>query len=433
MDEKSLFLAALEIEDETAREQFLAEKCQGNSALLAQVLSLLAAHRESADFLKSGEGPLAGLEQTLVSDVSSAGSPGMHAAVKQLLGPSENPRAIGSLGHYSILEVLGQGAFGIVLRAFDEKLHRVVAIKVLNPEVAATSPPRKRFLREARSAAAVKHENVVQVYSVEEQPIPYLVMEFVDGQTLQQRLDQTGPLDMAEVAKLSLQIASGLAAAHAKGLIHRDIKPGNILIEEGVEPKVKITDFGLARAADDASMTRTGTIAGTPLYMAPEQAKGQELDHRADLFSLGSVMYQMVSGRPPFRAENSVAVLLRVVNDTPRSIHEIQPDVPKWFTAIVSKLHEKRPENRFQSAQEVAEVLSKRLAEIAEGEKIDSQVLPSRTRGPINTISNSVGSARGSIVSWRLCRLESMGQDEPGARCEQHSRLDRASFKAIRR
>src|SRR6185369_11026461 len=186
---------------------------------------------------------------------------------------------------------LGQGGFGIVFRAFDDVLQRVVAVKVLSPHMAATSPPRKRFLREAQTSAQVRHENVVQVYEVGEKPLPYLVMEFIPGETLQQRLDRVGPVEPAEVVRVGRQIAEGLAAAHATDLIHRDIKPGNILLEGG-HLKAKLTDFGLARAADDASISQSGIIAGTPMYMAPEQAKGETLDQRADLFSLGSVLYQ---------------------------------------------------------------------------------------------------------------------------------------------
>ena len=209
------------------------------------------------------------------------------------LAPATRPDSLGRIGHYEVLQVLGQGGFGIVFRAFDDVLHRVVAVKVLSPQMAATSPARKRFLREARSSAQVRHENVVQVYEVGEQPLPYIVMEFIPGETLQQRLDRTGPLDVAEVVRIGRQIAEGLAAAHATDLIHRDIKPGNVLLEARPR-RVKITDFGLARAADDASISQSGIIAGTPMYMAPEQAKGETLDQRADLFSLGSVLYQMV-------------------------------------------------------------------------------------------------------------------------------------------
>ena len=256
-----------------------------------------------------------------------------------------------------MLQVLGRGGFGIVLRAFDDVLHRVVAIKVLAPAMAVTSPARKRFLREARSSAQVRHENVVQVHAVEEQPLPYLVMEFIPGETLQQRLDRTGPLDVADVLRIGQQIAEGLAAAHEHGLIHRDIKPGNILLEAGRQ-RVKITDFGLARAADDASLSVSGVIAGTPMYMAPEQARGEKLDQRADLFSLGSVLYQMAAGRPPFRATGALAVLKRVAEDTPRDIREIIPETPQWLCDIIARLLAKKPDERFQSAREVADLLA---------------------------------------------------------------------------
>src|SRR5438128_5028683 len=147
------------------------------------------------------------------------------------------------------------------------------------------------------------------------------------------------------------------------GLIHRDIKPANILLENGVD-HVKITDFGLARAADDASLTQSGFIAGTPMYMAPEQAQGDALDHRADLFSFGSVLYVMCSGRPPFRASTTLAVLKRVTEDTPRPISEIIPEVPRWLCDIIAKLHAKKPEERFQTAKEAADVLGRHLAEL---------------------------------------------------------------------
>ncbi len=273
------------------------------------------------------------------------------------LEPSQRPGALGRIGHYEVQEVLGRGGFGIVLRAMDEVLQRVVAVKVLAPQMAATSPARKRFLREARAYAKIRHENVVQVHAVEEQPLPYLVMEFIPGGTLQQLLDRTGPLEASEVLCLGRQIAEGLAAAHATGLIHRDVKPANVLIEDGPTRRVKLTDFGLARAADDASISQSGLVAGTPLYMAPEQAKGETLDHRADLFSLGSVLYVMCTGRPPFRANGSLSILKRVCEDTPRPIHEIIPETPVRLCELIARLHAKDPDERFQSAREVADLL----------------------------------------------------------------------------
>ena len=260
--------------------------------------------------------------------------------------------------------MLGRGGFSIVVRAFDEVLQRVVAIKIMAPQLAATSPARRRFLREARAAAAVRHDNVVGIYAVEEQPIPYLVMEYIAGETLQQRLDRIGPLDVPEVLRIGVQVARGLAAAHARGLIHRDIKPSNILLETGVGSAVKITDFGLARAADDASLTQSGYVAGTPLYMAPEQARGETVGQQADLFSLGSVLYVMCSGRPPFRASTTLAVLKRVAEDTPRPIPEIIPEVPDWLCALIARLHAKQPAERVQSAAEVAGLLGRHLAQL---------------------------------------------------------------------
>jgi len=237
------------------------------------------------------------------------------------------------------------------------------------PQLAATSPARKRFLREARSSAQVRHENVVQVYEVAEQPLPYLVMEFIPGETLQQKLDRVGPLEVPETLRIGRQIAEGLAAAHATDLIHRDIKPGNVLLEGG-HHKVKITDFGLARTADDASISQSGIIAGTPMYMAPEQTQGQTLDQRADLFSLGSVLYQMVAGRPPFRANSAVAVLKRVAEDRPRPIREIIPETPQWLCDIIAKLHAKDPDERYQSAREVADVLADCEAQLKANAKL---------------------------------------------------------------
>ena len=190
------------------------------------------------------------------------------------LEPATKPGRLGRLGHYEVQEVIGKGGFGIVLKAFDEKLHRVVAIKVLSPAYAANGSARKRFIREARAAAAVKNEHVVGIYERpgDAQP-PYLVMELIDGISLQDKLDKKGPLGLKEILRIGMQMAEGLAAAHKQGLVHRDIKPANILLENGVE-RVKITDFGLARAVDDASVTQSGTVAGTPMYMSPEQAEG---------------------------------------------------------------------------------------------------------------------------------------------------------------
>ena len=390
MTERTIFLAALEIADAAERAAYLDQACGEDADLRAQVEALLSSHQDSSQFLETpaAAGDSA-TDMTLVShspgddddedEHKSAAATG-EAELKKYLQPATRPGWLGRLAHYELEAILGRGAFGIVAKAFDKKLHRVVAIKMMNPDLAATSPPRKRFLREARTAAAVRHENIVGIFAVEEEPIPYLVMEYIPGITLQQRLDQNGPLELLEILRIGQQVAAGMAAAHAANLIHRDIKPSNILLEDGIEPKAKISDFGLARAVDDASLTTSGLIAGTPMYMAPEQARGDILDHRADLFSLGSVLYQMTSGRPPFRAANTMAVLKRVCDDTPRPIQDVIPGTPDWLCTIIFRLLEKNPDDRFQTAKEVSALFAKCQAELQLNGKVTCVSGPSRSR-----------------------------------------------------
>jgi serine/threonine protein kinase len=210
----------------------------------------------------------------------------------------------------------------------------------------------------------VLHENVVSIHRVAEaNGLPFLVMPYIPGDSLVKRLDQRGALELREILRIGMQVAAGLAAAHAQGLVHRDIKPGNILLDSGVE-RVTITDFGLARAADDASLTRSGVITGTPQFMSPEQARGEPVDARSDLFSLGSVIYAMCTGRAPFRAETAYGVLRRICEADARPIRELAPDVPAWLTEIVQKLHAKDRVDRFQSAGEVAELLGRWLSHL---------------------------------------------------------------------
>jgi serine/threonine-protein kinase len=280
------------------------------------------------------------------------------------LQPALQPDLLGRLGNYEVLDVIGRGGMGVVLKALDPVLARTVAIKVLAPQWAATAGARQRFEREARATAAIRHENVVAIHSVDQiDGLPYLVMEYVSGMSLQQYLDSSGPLDLEEIVRIGQQTAAGLAAAHAEGLIHRDVKPGNVLVQD-YSRCVKLSDFGLARAVDDATLTQSGVIAGTPQYMAPEQAAGLALDHRADLFSLGSVLYALCAGRPPFRAPTTLAVLRSVCDDTPTPLHELNPQIPVWFEEIIATLHAKNPADRIQSAAEVAELLGQHLGHL---------------------------------------------------------------------
>ncbi len=282
------------------------------------------------------------------------------------LSPPDQPGHLGRFGPYQIISVLGKGGMGVVLKAWDPSLRRTVAIKVLSPVLATHGPARERFKREAQAAAAVVHHHVVAIFHIDvdkDSGLPYLVMPCVVGRSLQERLDRDGPLDITAVLRIGTQAAAGLAAAHAQGIVHRDVKPANILLENGVE-RVVLTDFGLARAVDDASLTQSGVIAGTPQYMSPEQARGEPTDHRSDLFSLGSVLYAMCAGRAPFRAPSALAVLRRVSDEHARPIREVNPAVPDSLAAVIEKLHAKDPADRFQTAAEVSAVLGQMLADL---------------------------------------------------------------------
>lgn len=362
MNEQSIFSEALDIEDDCLRAAYLDQACGSDAALRKRIESLLGDQDQSGAFLSvpALEQMKRGTTVTNALDNETTSPDEQHPATENefsFLQPTSVPGSLGTLGHYDIQELIGSGGFGSVFRAFDQRLHRLVAVKVLMPNMAVTLTAKKRFLREARATAAIRHENVVHIYAVEDTPVPFLVMEFIDGKTLQQVIDETGPLDLPAIRGFGQKIAEGLEAAHQKGLIHRDLTPGNILIESGTG-QVKVVDFGLVRVADDASESQSLVIAGTPPYMSPEQAQGTTLDHRSDLFSLGSVLYLMCSGRSPFRAPSALAELRRVVEDKPRNVQEIIPEIPAWLVAIIEKLLEKDPAQRFASAQEVADLLA---------------------------------------------------------------------------
>lgn len=283
---------------------------------------------------------------------------------RQLLSPPSHPEMLGRISRYEVERLIGTGGMGIVFKAIDTELNRPVAIKILAPYLSGSGPARKRFAREARAAAAVVHEHVVPIHNVEtDGDSPFLVMHYVPGESLQGRLDREGMLELCEILRIGMQVASGLAAAHEQGLVHRDVKPSNILLEHGVE-RALITDFGLAQTADDASLTHTGYHPGTPQYMSPEQARGDAVDNRSDLFSLGSVLYAMCTGKSPFRAETSYGVLRRIIDTDPQSIRQINPAIPIWLESIVNRLISKDIGKRFATAMEVSEILKSCLAHV---------------------------------------------------------------------
>jgi serine/threonine protein kinase len=312
------------------------------------------------------------------------------------LRPSDQTELLGTLGQYEVREVIGQGGMGVVLKAYDPALQRLVAIKVMAAAVAGSATARRRFTREAQAAAAVCHDHVVTVHGVHEADgLPYLVMQYIAGESLQARIDRTGPLELVEVVRIGMQTASGLAAAHAQGLIHRDIKPANLLLENGLA-RVKITDFGLARMVDDVGLTQNGVVTGTPEYMAPEQARGEPVDHRADLFSLGSVLYAMCTGRPPFRGSSAVAVLRQVSDEEPLPVRFLNSDIPVWLETVVMRLMAKHPASRFQSAAEVATLLEGYLAHLRQPTTIPAPELsPLPERRPASSPPG-----QGSVKPW---------------------------------
>ncbi len=366
MDERTIFLNALDLPSPESRAAYLDKICAGDAGLRERVERLLKAHEQQYGLVDRLAGNVDEPTSSMVPADQNRSEPNDDPDDLSFLGPCPSPDCIGSLGSYEILEVLGRGGMGVVLKARDPKLQRIVAIKVLAPEIAANKMAKKRFEREAQATAAVSHDHIVTIYAVDEvKSLPFIVMECIVGRTLQKKIEETGPLELKEILRIGMQAAMGLAAAHKQGLVHRDIKPANILLQNGIQ-RVKITDFGLARATDDVGMTQTGQIAGTPLYMSPEQAQGQKVDHTSDLFSLGSVLYTMATGRPAFRAPSTIAVLRRVVDDTPRPIHEVNEELPSWLGDIISKLMSKKKEDRFQTAAELAELLSRRLARLQE-------------------------------------------------------------------
>jgi serine/threonine protein kinase len=372
MTEETIFQAALDRQSPADRAAYLDEVCAGNPALRQRVEALLCSHADPDSFLdvpallrQADDKDQHERTTDLPAASAATDEPAAADDFRALLSPTAEPGALGRLDHYEVLELVGKGGMGVVFKARDTRLQCIVAVKVLTAHLAASGTARQRFFREARSAAAVRDDHVVSIHAVSDdgRAVPYLVMEFIAGVTLERRLQARGPLAVKEVLRIGMQAAAGLAAAHRQGLIHRDVKPANILLENGVE-RVKITDFGLARAADDVSLSQSGMIAGTALYMSPEQARGQTLDARSDLFSLGGVLYALCTGSPPFQANSTPAVLKRVCEDAPRPIREVNPDVPEWLAEVVDKLLAKEPAERFQSAAELAELLGQRLAQL---------------------------------------------------------------------
>ena len=261
------------------------------------------------------------------------------------------------IAHYRIVAELGRGGMGVVYKAHEESLNRFVAIKVLGEHLTEDPTQIERFIREAQSAASLNHPNIVQIFAVsEEDGRHYFVMEYVSGRSLQQILRSRGPLEPEQVARIALQTASGLEAAHEKGIIHRDIKPANLLIDD--RGLVKIADFGLALMGDAASrLTATGMFMGTPGYLSPEQCLDQEVDNRTDIYSLGVTLFEALSGKTPFVADSPLALLRQIVDVEPPDLGELNPEVDPELRAIVARMMAKDRDLRAASCNELTGTL----------------------------------------------------------------------------
>jgi WD40 repeat protein len=308
--------------------------------------------------------PEATLSPPTLSVAASAATLGRNAHPAEwtdFLAPRQAADELGRLGPYRVLSVLGAGGMGVVYKAEDPQLARLVALKAVLPSLAASASMRERFLREARAAAAFKHEHIVTIHQVgEDRGVPFLAMELLEGEPLDARLRREGCLPLPEVVRIGREIATGLAAAHQRGLIHRDIKPANIWLEAnpGGPSRVKILDFGLARQLGEGKqLTQPGAIVGTPQYMAPEQITGGALDGRCDLFSLGCVLYELGTGKAPFDGKDNVATLMAIASEQPRPPHELNRNLPRTLSRFVMQLLAKDAALRPATAQVVMTAL----------------------------------------------------------------------------
>ncbi|MGE3806599.1 MAG: bifunctional serine/threonine-protein kinase/formylglycine-generating enzyme family protein [Gemmataceae bacterium] len=336
-------------------------------ALLVAIRS--ARDRPSSRSASGGETERMGRPASAMAENDKTLAPAAtHGVNLNFLAPPEQPDELGRFGAFRVLKVLGVGGMGAVLQAEEPALQRLVAIKVMKLEFAADEECRQRFLREARAAAAVEDTCIVPIHQVGEvNGLPYLAMPVLKGESLSTRLKRDKKLPVAEAVRIARQIADGLTAAHEHGLIHRDIKPGNIWLDEKTGT-IKLLDFGLARAVgDDSQLTRPGTLMGTPAYMAPEQAANQPLDHRCDLFSLGVVLYLMLTGERPFAGTDTMSQLLALAKDPPRPIQPLNADVSPALDALTMQLLAKEAARRPGSARAVSAALARFENEEANG------------------------------------------------------------------
>lgn len=310
-------------------------------------------------------------ERTVVSNFPAVGHSLPGRTLQSAGGQGEDVPAR-EVGRYQIIAKLGEGAMATVYKAFDPSIGRALVIKFLHANLCVDAEYRSRFLREAKAAGALSHANIVTVFDVGEiEGRPYIAMELVDGGPLSDRLKKGEGLDFRAVVRIGVQVADALDYAHSRGIFHRDIKPSNLLLPQD-GGTVKVADFGIAHmaGADAGDRTRIGAVIGTPHYMSPEQAMGARIDGRSDLFSLGVMLYQLVTGARPFEADSMVSLAHRIAREEPQPIDELRQGVPPALRRIIERCLRKQPDKRFETGREVADALEKvgrELDEAADG------------------------------------------------------------------
>jgi serine/threonine protein kinase len=279
-----------------------------------------------------------------------------------------------TISHYKILAKLGEGGMGVVYKAEDTKLKRIVALKFLPPAMTRDEDAKQRFMHEARAASALQHNNVSTIHEINETEDGqmYICMDYYAGEALNAKIKR-GPIQIGEAVNIAMQIAQGLDKAHKKSIVHRDIKPGNVVLsEDGV---VKIVDFGLAKLAGQSKITKEESTLGTTAYMSPEQTEGKEADHRSDIWSLGVILYELITGKRPFTGQYDQAVIYAIRNEDPAPVTGLRTGVPMELERIIQKAMNKNPEERYQSTGDVLvdlKAVSKSAVSVKTGERIDA-------------------------------------------------------------
>jgi serine/threonine protein kinase/Leucine-rich repeat (LRR) protein len=372
---EDLFCQAAELPP-SERMAFLDNACRGNLALRAEIEGLLACDEQAPaghNLLDSPPVQLPG------SALAQTGGPAF--------GPPAAPGEVGTLGPYRVLQLLGEGGMGMVYSAIDTRLDRRLALKVMILQYASDPEARERFLREARAAAQICHDNVVTVYEAGvSDGVPYIAMQMLEGYSLDKYLRDGGVPPLSQVLQIAQQAAEGLAAAHRVGLMHRDVKPANLWLE-APHGRVKVLDFGLARPLDNRiGMTMTGAVMGSPAYMSPEQARGERLDHRTDLFSLGAVLYRLCGGRLPFEGPTTMAALTALATQDPQPLQELNPAIPGKLAALIHQMLAKRADERPPSADDVVQ----QLHAIAQGTTGEEKISPTTAIHLFNQTTSSI-------------------------------------------